>query len=175
MTSPDPADADIRRRRLLGVGLRADLTSPADIMRDVSLTTTETGTDLALVEGFDNLCQDLSVGLTTLRSSDVFNQQFGFLGLSALTDQTSPVLAREGVRAAVAEFLVSDPRVRQITDVQLDDPMSDPAGEGRRTLAVRVSFDTITGETAAITAAGLASGASWGAVDTTAVGTRGES
>jgi hypothetical protein len=163
-------DADIRRRRVLGVGLRADLISPHDIARDVVLAANENGTDLALVDGFENLCQDLSVGLTTLRRSDVFNSQFGFLGLSALTDQTSPVLAREGVRAAVAEFLVSDPRVRQITDVQLDNPMRDPSDEGRRTLAVRVRFDTITGETAAITGAGLASGASWGAVDATGVG-----
>jgi len=170
MTSPEPADADIRRRKLLGVGLRADLISRADVARDVSLTVTETGTDLAVVEGFDNLCQDLEVGLTTLRGSDVFNQQFGFLGLSPLTSQTSPVLAREGVRAAVAEFLVSDPRVRQITDVQLDNPMGDPPGRWRRTLAVRVAFNTITGETAAISGVGLASDKSWGAVETTGTG-----
>jgi hypothetical protein len=170
MTSPEPADVAIRRRRLLGVGLRADLISPNDISRDVSLAKTESGTDLAVVEGFDNLCQDLAVGLTTLRGSDVFNQRFGFLGLSALTEQTSPVLAREGLRAAVAEFLVGDPRVRDVSDIQLDNPMGDPAGANRRTLAVRVSFDTITGETASISGVGLASGASWGAVGTASAG-----
>ncbi|WP_428341212.1 hypothetical protein [Mycobacterium sp.] len=170
MTTPEPADVAIRRRRPLGVGLRADLISPRDIGRDISLATTEAGTDLAMVDGFDNLCQDLAVGLSTLRGSDVFNQRFGFLGLSALTTQTSPVLAREGVRAAVAEFLAGDPRVREITDVQLVNPMSDPSGAGRRTLAVRVSFDAITGESASISGVGVASGAAWGAVETTIAG-----
>lgn len=168
MTSFVPPDAEIRRRRLLGVGLRAELVSSIDIARDISLTVTANGTDLAAVSGFDNLCQALAVGLTTLRGSDVFNQRYGFLGLTALTEQTSPVLAREGVRSAVAEFLAGDPRVHRIVDLRVDDPMSAGGGADRGVATVRVSFETITGQTATLTGAGLASGQDWGAVATVA-------
>jgi hypothetical protein len=165
MTSTDSPDAEIRRRRLLGVGVRADLVSSADVLRDVVLTDSAGGKDLALVVGIDNLGQCLAVGLTTLRGSDVFNQRFGFLGLTPLTQQTSPVLAREGVRSAVAEYLASDPRVRRILDLQVDNPMSAPTGGDRRVLDVRVSFEAVSGDTASLTSGGLASGADWGAVD----------
>lgn len=163
MTETLPADAELelRRRRLLGVGLRAEPTGPADLARDLSLTRTDTGVDLDLVAGLDNLCQCLAIGLTTLRGSDVFNQRFGFLGLSALAEQTSPLLAREGVRAAVAEFLASDLRVRRIVDLSLDDPMRAPAA-GTRTLTATVRFEAVSGESVDVTAGGLASGADWG-------------
>lgn len=160
-----PPDVEIRRRRLLGVGLRADPVSGADIARDIALAPGGGGTDLALVTGIANLCQDLAVGLTTLRGSDVFNQRFGFLGLTALTEQTSPILAREGVRSAVAEFLGSDPRVRRIVDLQVDNPMRAPTGGDRRTLDIRVVLEAVSGETVNVTTGGLASGGDWGAVD----------
>jgi len=160
-----PPDTKIRRRRLLGVGLRADLVSSADIARDIALVSSAGVKDLATVSGIDNLSQCLAIGLTTLRGSDVFNQRFGFLGLTPLTTQTSPVLAREGVRSAVAEFLASDPRVRRIVDVQAGNPMDAPTGDSRRILDVQVSFEAISGETAMLTSGGLASGADWGAVN----------
>jgi hypothetical protein len=165
MTSYTAPDADIRRRRLLGVGLRADLVSSADIARDIALVPSAGGKDLALVSGIGNLVQCLAIGLTTLRGSDPLNQRFGFLGLTPLTEQTSPVLAREGVRSAVAEFLASDPRVRRIVDLQVDSPMAAQTGAGRRTLDARVDFETVSGETATLTTGGRASGRDWGAVD----------
>ncbi|MFL6139702.1 MAG: hypothetical protein ACJ74O_18165 [Frankiaceae bacterium] len=165
MTSYTAPDADIRRRRLLGVGLRADPVSSADIARDVSLVPSAGGKDLATVSGIDNLVQCLAVGLTTLRGSDVLNQRFGFLGLTPLTEQTSPVLAREGVRSAVAEFLASDPRVRRIVDLQVDNPMDPQTGGDRRTLDVRVGFEAVSGETATLATGGLASGRDWGTID----------
>jgi hypothetical protein len=167
MTAAEAPDAEIRRRRLLGVGVRADLVSSGDLARDIAVVASPGGKDLALVVGIDNLNQCLAVGLTTLRGSDVFNQRFGFLGLTALTEQTSPVLAREGVRSAVAEFLASDPRVRRILDLQAGNPMAAPVGTGRRTLDVRVSFEAVSGETATLTSGGLASGGDWGAIDGT--------
>lgn len=163
MSQPSTPDEDIRRRRLLGLGLRADLVSPTDLARDITLTSTATGVDLATVVGADNLTQGLSIGLTTLRGSDVFNQRFGFLGLSALVEQTSPVLAREGVRSAVAEFLSGDPRVRRITDLQVGNPMADATGSDRRRLDVRVAFEAISGDATTIATGGVASGAQWGA------------
>lgn len=159
--SPDLA---VRRRLLLGVGLRADLVSTGDLARDLALVSSASGVDLATVEGIDNLCQCLAVGLTTLRGSDVFNQRFGFLGLTPLSQQTSPVLAREGVRSAVAEFLASDPRIRRIVDLQVDDPLAAPTGASRRSLDVHVAFEAVSGDAAVLGTDGLASGADWGSV-----------
>jgi hypothetical protein len=161
---PNPiAGQDVRRRRLLGVGVRADLVSPADIARDASLRRSSTGVDLEQVVGIDNLCQCLAIGLTTLRGSDVFNQRFGFLGLSALTEQASPILAREGVRSAVAEFLATDPRIRRIVDLQLDNPM-DPPPPGSRALTVTVRFEAVSGDSVTAATSGIALGASPAAV-----------
>jgi phage baseplate assembly protein W len=167
MTSYTAPDVEIRRRRLLGVGLRADLISSADIARDIAVVPSAGGKDLATVSSIDNLTQCLAIGLTTLRGSDVFNQRFGFLGLTPLATQTSPVLAREGVRSAVAEFLASDPRVRRIIDLQAGNPMTAPSGAGRRTLEVRVSFEAVSGEATMLTTGGLASGGDWGAIGAT--------
>ena len=168
MTQPVPdAELALRRRRLLGVGLRADLATSADLARDLVLTSSSTGVDLAQIGGIDNLCQCLAIGLTTLRGTDPFNQRFGFLGLTAMTEQTSPLLAREGVRSAVAEFLASDPRVRRIVDLQLDNPMSAPPA-GSRSLDVTVRFEAISGEAVTAATGGLASGADWGAIATAA-------
>lgn len=162
--TPNASDQEIRRRRLLGVGLRADLVSPADLARDISFSPTATGVDLVVVAGVDNLCQGLSVSLSTLRGTDVFNRRFGFLGLTPLTDQSSPVLAREGVRGAVAECVASDPRVRRIVDLHLGNPMAPPSGASRRSIDVRVGFEVVGGDVATLSSAGLASGASWGTV-----------
>src|SRR5690349_5903979 len=100
LQSPDTtagatADEVVRRRRLLGVGLRADRVDLRDTARDISLRINQDGVDLDLVEGLDALTQDLAVGLTTLRGSDPFNARFGFLGLSPLAEQASPAIARE--------------------------------------------------------------------------------
>jgi len=160
--SPDPtgsasADADVRRRRLLGVGLRADLVDTRDLARDVSLRRTPGGVDLDIVEGLDSFMQDLAVGLTTLRGSDPFNARFGFLGLGPLAEQTSPAIAREALRSAVAQVVAADPRVRRIVDLTVTTP-----APGARSLDVRVSFEAISGDPATVAVSGLASGATFG-------------
>jgi phage baseplate assembly protein W len=155
MTTPfGSADADVRRRRLLGTGLRADPASPADIARDVVLRRTDGGADLDVVSGLDALTQDLAVGLTTLRGSDPFNTRFGFLGLGPLTEATSPAIARETLRSAVAQMIAADPRVRRIVDIT-----ATPAG---RALDITVTFEAISGDTATVAVGGLASGGTFG-------------
>jgi hypothetical protein len=172
MTEPLPTapargdDSAVRRRRLLGVGLRAGLVSSADTARDLMLARTPGGVDFARVEGIDALCQDLAVGLTTLRGSDPVNLTFGFLGLGPLVEQTSPVLATEALRGAVVELIAADPRVRRVIDVT-----TSRSTAGSRTLGVAVSFEAVSGEPATLNAGGLASGAPWGAVDTPGVTT----
>ena len=154
-------DSAARRRALLGVGVRADLTDPADTARDLVLRGTPTGVDLDLVDGVDALCQDLAVGLTTLRGSDPFNLRFGFLGLTPMVDQTSPVLAREGLRSAVVELVAADPRVRRVVDLSAPSPTGDVAS---RRLDVVVSFEAVSGDPATLNTGGLASGTPFGEV-----------
>ena len=151
-STPDGTSSDetVRRRRLLGVGVRADLVDPSDLARDVSLRSTPGGVDLDVVEGLDALSQDLAVGLTTLRGSDPFNARFGFLGLGPLAEQTSPAIAREALRSAVAQVVAADPRIRRITQLTA----STPSG-GSRALDVTVSFEAISDAGATLTVAGL--------------------
>lgn len=151
-STPDGTSSDetVRRRRLLGVGVRADLVDPSDLARDVSLRSTPGGVDLDIVEGLDALSQDLAVGLTTLRGSDPFNARFGFLGLGPLAEQTSPAIAREALRSAVAQLVAADPRIRRITQLTA----STPSG-GSRALDVTVSFEAISDAGASLTVAGL--------------------
>jgi hypothetical protein len=148
-SSASPDDA-VRRRRLLGVGLRADLVDGRDIARDVGLRHTPAGADLDLVEGLDALGQDLVVGLTTLRGTDPFNIRFGFLGLGPLAEQTSPAIAREALRSAVAQLVAADQRVRRITDLTVTTPSG-----GSRALEVTVSFEAVSDAAGTLTVSGL--------------------
>jgi hypothetical protein len=167
---PPPAvpgdDSAVRRRALLGVGVRADLVGPADTARDLVLRDTATGVDLDLVDGVAALGQDLAVGLTTLRGSDPFNLQFGFLGLNAMVGQTSPALAREGLRSAVVEMVAADPRVRQVVDLSAPTPTADRLS---RRLDVTVSFEAVSGDPVTLDVGGLASGTPFGVLATTGV------
>jgi len=151
------ADEAVRRRRLLGVGLRADLVDLRDTARDMSLRRTPGGVDLDVVEGLDAFTQDLAVGLTTLRGSDPFNARFGFLGLSPMAEQTSPAIAREALRSAVAQVVAAVPPVRRITDLSATTP-----APGSRSLDITVSFECISGESATVAVSGLASGGASG-------------
>jgi hypothetical protein len=166
-TLPQPAGAPgdaaalaVRRRRLLGVGLRAELVSGADLARDIGVRRTARGVDLELVDSVGALCQDLAVALTTLRGSDPVNMRFGFLGLTPLVEQTSPVIAREALRSAVAELVASDPRVRRIVDLVVTPP-GDP---GSRRLDITVSFEAVSGDAVTVALGGMATGAPWGSV-----------
>jgi phage baseplate assembly protein W len=154
-------DSAVRRRALLGVGVRADLVSTADTARDLVLRRTATGVDLDLVDGVDTLCQDLAVGLTTLQGSDPFNLQFGFRGLQPLVDQTSPVLARETLRAAVVQLVAADPRVRRVVEVS-----TASTDNSSRRLDLTVTFEAVTGDRVTVNTGGLGSGAAFGVLDT---------
>ncbi|HET9141626.1 hypothetical protein [Actinophytocola sp.] len=172
MTTPLPPpavpgdDSAVRRRALLGVGLRADLAGPADTARDLVLHRGPDGVDVAVVDGVAALGQDLAVGLTTLRGSDPFNLRFGFLGLNPMVQETSPVLAREGLRSAVVELVAADPRVRRVVDLSAPSPQDDRVS---RRLDVTVSFEAVTGDPVTLDVGGLASGAPFGVLGTAGV------
>ncbi len=152
-------DLDIARRRLLGWSPACPQIMPGlDLGRDLVLTRGANGLiDLARVDGAECLSQSLSVALTTLLGSDLFNTRFGFDGLNAMAEETDVVLMRERVRVSVIQVLRADPRVRRIVDVNLADGRltgivgspdgSEPeVGADPRTLTVRVAFETVTGD-----------------------------
>jgi hypothetical protein len=142
-------ERDVLRRRALGWGIACDEIAPGvDLARDLRLVAGADGfVDFARVEAIDNLAQSLKLAFTTLRGSDVFDVEFGFDGCNALVEETNAMLVRERVRVAAIGVLQRDPRVRRIVDVQLaDERLQAPATGNTRTLEVRVTFETVTGD-----------------------------
>ena len=137
------AQKNLIRRRLLGRGLA--LTTVGDLGRD--LTMRADGTDLVIVDGVDNLAQVLATAVLTPLGGDVFNTDFGFDGLNALADETTPTLQRERVRVSIVALLRKDRRVSRIVDVKLvDQRLEAPTTGAARTLDVRVAFETVSGD-----------------------------
>lgn len=139
-------DREQVRRRLLGWSVACPETLPGvDLGRDLALATDVGGkVDLARVEGIVNLAQSLTLALTTLLGSDVFNTDFGFDGLNALVEETNPTLVRERVRVSIIQLLRKDARVRRIVDVNLAGGGFEPVSPGSRDLDVHVVFDTVS-------------------------------
>ena len=140
-------ERELLRKRLLGRGLRFAPTAPGvHLGRDLVLD----GGELAEVDGIDNLAQVLTVALTTRLGGDVFNTEFGFDGLDAMVEETTPVMVQERIRVAVISVLERDPRVGRIVDVRLDDGRLSNPGAGNRVLDVKVVFETVSGDTATV-------------------------
>ena len=144
---------ELVRKRLLGWGLACDETMPGvDLGRDLVLAKDANGAvDFARVEGIDNLGQSLTIALTTLLGSDVFNTGFGWDGLNALAEETNPVLARERIRGSVVQLLRKDPRVRRITDISVAGGGFEVPAPGSRELDVTVAFETAAQEQTTLT------------------------
>jgi len=143
----DAAVRELVQRKLLGWGLVCEETLPpgTDIGRDLVFGPADANgnADFARVEGIENLGQSLTIALTTLLGSDVFNTSFGWDGLNALAMETNPVLVRERVRVAVIQLLRLDPRVRRITDVNVAGGGYEVPAAGSRELNVTVAFETV--------------------------------
>lgn len=140
-------EQEILRRRLLSWGLECEQIFPGvDLGRDLKLTQGSDGLDFARVESLENLHQDLSIALTTLLGSDIFNTQFGFDGINAMAEETNPVMVRERIRIAIIKLLRKDPRIRRIVDIKLEDNRLDVPVSGNRELNVKVAFETISGD-----------------------------
>ena len=156
----DTPSTRLARRSLLGVGFRCD--SVSDEGRDLVLARGDGGLfDLAFVEGVANLGQALAVAVMTPLGGDVFNTGFGFDGLNALADESSPVLQRERVRVSMVNLLRRDPRVSRVVDVKLLDQRLDAPHTGKqRQLEVRVVFEAVSNDRLTLTtgAAGAAVG-----------------
>jgi hypothetical protein len=146
----DPVN--VQRERALGWSYAFEEIAPGlDLGRDLRLVAGPNGLDFARATSIDALTQSLSVALTTLLGSDLFNQQFGFDGVNAIAEESNPVVQRERIRVGVIRVLSRDFRVRKIVDVNLaGDGRLEAPPAGSRTLEVRVVFETITGEQAAL-------------------------
>ncbi|HEX5543346.1 MAG TPA: hypothetical protein VFX60_17630 [Micromonospora sp.] len=92
-----------------------------------------------LVEGPDNLAQDLAVALLTPLGSDPFDVGFGFDGLRVLSLALGPLLRDELLRVAVLRTLLADARVADVVDVVLE-----PLDAGRCQV-VRATVRTVLG------------------------------
>lgn len=162
MTTTADSEREALRRRVLGVGAACEPIDPGiDLGCDLRLAPDADGRlDLARVEGLDNLAQTLSLGLTTLLGSDVFDVRFGFDGLRALAEEHDALLVRERVRVGIVNLLNADPRVRRIVDVELADARLAPLPSGSRALEVRVVFETVSGDQATVDLRGGAFGGS---------------
>ena len=129
----DPPDAT-RSRAVLGRGLAL-----------VAVPGGEPAVDLAwsggpqLVDGADNLAQDLAVALLTPLGSDPFDVGFGFDGLRVLSLALGPLLRDELLRAAVARTLLADARVAEVVEIVLE-PL-----DGTRRQVVRATVRTVLG------------------------------
>jgi phage baseplate assembly protein W len=140
-------ERDVVQRRVLGFSLSCPQIAPGtDLGRDLEMEQRDSGLDFARVEKVDALAQSLEIALTTALGSDIFNTEFGFDGLNALAEGSSPVMTRERVRISVIDVLKKDPRVRDILDVKLEDDRLDSPPPGTRTLDVRVAFETLSGD-----------------------------
>lgn len=127
-------------RALLGHGLALTPIGPDSIGLDLAWRDGPDGPTLGVVEGTDNLAQDLTVALLTPTGTDPFDLGFGFDGLRILTLDTPPMLTEELVRLAVIRTLVADGRVSEVLDVTLS-----PVGPDRRQ-RVTAQVRTVLGE-----------------------------
>ncbi len=90
-----------------------------------------------IVEGPDNLAQDLAVAIVTPLGSDPFDVGFGFDGLRVLSLALGPLLRDELLRVAVVRTLAADARVAEVVDVVLE-----PLDTARRQV-VRATVRTV--------------------------------
>lgn len=97
------------------------------------------GTGPSLVEGPDNLAQDLAVALLTPLGSDPFDVGFGFDGLRVLSLALGPRLRDEMLRVAVVRALLADARVADVVEVVIE-----PLDATRRQV-VRATVRTVLG------------------------------
>ncbi|AIE86498.1 hypothetical protein [Fimbriimonas ginsengisoli] len=157
----DDATQELVRNKLLGWGAACAPVYPGmDIGQDIVFA----DGDLAIVKGLSNLGQDLTVALTTGLSADPFNTNFGFDGINAMVEESNPMMVRERVRVSVITLLNKDPRVRRILDVKLLDGRLGPLSADveadadiatKRTLNVRVAFETVSGDQSALDLGGV--------------------
>jgi hypothetical protein len=143
-------DMELLERRAFGWGLAAPRLAPGDpTRRDVAWRTRNGRRDLATVEGAEALAQDLEAAIATGLGTDPLNLDFGFDGARIIAETEGIGLQRERLRAAVAQVLAREPRVRRVLDVQVESRAAEPGGPVRDAVVTAI-FETILGNRATI-------------------------
>ncbi|MEV1289104.1 hypothetical protein [Micromonospora sp. NPDC049679] len=130
----------VTARAVLGHGLALTPIGPDSLGLDLRWRDGTAGAGIAIVDGVENLAQDLTVALLTPTGTDPFDLGFGFDGLRVLTLNTPPALTEELIRLSVIRTLTADARVREVLDVTLS-----PVGADRRQ-RVTAEVRTVLGE-----------------------------
>jgi hypothetical protein len=97
------------------------------------------GGDFAMVSGTDDLLQDLMVMMLTAAGGDIFNLNYGFDLLNALSSPVPPQSVQQIIRLNIVKSLSTDNRIRELKDVVFDDdprffglsPQSDPVARAQ--------------------------------------------
>jgi hypothetical protein len=77
--------------------------------------------DLSMVAGQDNLSQALRVAIETPPGTDIFNVNYGFDFVNAISQPRGGRVVKEYIRLNIIKSLSRDDRVREIRDVIFDD------------------------------------------------------
>lgn len=91
--------------------------------------------DFSMIAGRDDLLQGLNVMIGTPFASDIFNVNYGFDLLNALSSALPPQAIQDVIRLNIVKSVSTDNRIREVKEVVFDDdphfydlsPQSDPA------------------------------------------------
>jgi hypothetical protein len=127
-----------------------------------------TNGDFSVIAGQLNFLQGMLVMIDTPFGSDIFNVNYGFDIIAALSSANPPQIIKEFIKLNLVKSITSDNRVRDISDFAFDDethfyelsPGSDPTASelARRTSRqwqAIVVINTVTGDAANLTLQGL--------------------
>jgi hypothetical protein len=136
-----------RQRAVLGRGLALVPVGDGGVAHDLRWDATDGGgRHLRMVEGVENLAQDLAVAVLTPLGGDPFDTAFGFGGLSVLTLDISAPLAEELLRLSLERTLVADARVAEVTELVIEPRDPDRPDDRRR--VVRATIRTVLSDEA---------------------------
>jgi phage baseplate assembly protein W len=77
--------------------------------------------DLSIVSGQDNLAQAMRVMIETPPGTDIFNVNYGFDFINAISQPLGGRVVKEYIRLNIIKSLSRDDRVREVRDVIFDD------------------------------------------------------
>ncbi len=124
--------------------------------------------DFIVIAGQENFLQGMQVMIDTPFSTDVFNVNYGFDIIAALSSANPPSIIKEFIKLNLVKSITSDNRVRDVSDIAFDDethfyelnPGADPAAfelarRASRQWQATVVINTVTGGQANLTLQGL--------------------
>lgn len=106
------------------------------------------GDGLLETSGHANLRQALTLRILTPAGTDVFDTSYGFDARAVFSHPGVPAVIRELIKLELVKTLSGDPRVREVTDVDVPDDLA----ATRRAWRVDVTIATVAGGTQRLSA-----------------------